>query len=72
MPQGAVAMSRLFAAMQESAQRLRIADWGVTHPSLEAVFLQVVAATEKEVRSDRQPLLAMQPTPANLAFSVEV
>jgi len=45
VPRGSVSMSHLFERVQANKERLHIADWGLTHPSLETVFLQVVAQT---------------------------
>jgi len=50
VPRDAVSMSLLFGQMVSNKEKLNISDWGLTHPSLEAVFLQVVAATELAVK----------------------
>jgi len=50
VPRDAVSMSLLFGQMVSNKEKLSISDWGLTHPSLEAVFLQVVAATELAVK----------------------
>jgi len=69
IPQGAVAMSHLFASMQKNKERLHIADWGITHPSLEAVFLQVVAQTAAEKKDTKR---GEHVTPARSNFNAQV
>ena len=43
VPKAGVVMSRLFARMEESKARLHIKDWGLSHTTLEEVFLKIVA-----------------------------
>jgi ABC-type multidrug transport system ATPase subunit len=45
VPKGAVAMSAIFKGMEESKASLQIKDWGLSHTSLEEVFLQIVAVS---------------------------
>jgi len=39
-------MSSLFGRMTERKSELEITDWGISHTSLEEVFLQIVAASQ--------------------------
>ena len=43
VPKKTVVMSRLFAQMEQSKERLHIKDWGLSHTTLEEVFLKIVA-----------------------------
>ena len=45
VPKGAVKMSALFEGMEANKAEYRIKDWGLSHTSLEEVFLQIVAAS---------------------------
>jgi ABC-type multidrug transport system ATPase subunit len=44
VPKGAVKMSALFEGMEASKSQYKIKDWGLSHTSLEEVFLHIVAA----------------------------
>ena len=44
VPKGSVTMSSLFEGMEAKKGEYRIKDWGLSHTSLEEVFLQIVAA----------------------------
>jgi len=43
VPKKNVVMSRLFAQMEQSKGRLSVKDWGLSHTTLEEVFLKIVA-----------------------------
>jgi len=44
VPKGSVAMSGVFKGMEANKEAYKIKDWGLSHTSLEEVFLQIVAA----------------------------
>ena len=44
VPKGSVAMSVIFKTMESNKAQYKIKDWGLSHTSLEEVFLQIVAA----------------------------
>jgi len=56
VPKAGVVMSRLFAEMEQNKARLHVKDWGLSHTTLEEVFLKIVA--------DTTPGGAVQPTGA--------
>ena len=45
VPKANVVMSRLFEQMEGNKQRLHIKDWGLSHTTLEEVFLKIVSDT---------------------------
>ena len=44
VPKGSVKMSTLFEGMEANKVQYKIKDWGLSHTSLEEVFLQIVAS----------------------------
>ena len=44
VPKGSVRMSQLFEGMEGHKAQYRVKDWGLSHTSLEEVFLQIVTA----------------------------
>ena len=44
VPKGSVRMSALFEGMEAHKGEYKVKDWGLSHTSLEEVFLQIVAA----------------------------
>ena len=45
VPKANVVMSKLFAQMESNKQELHIKDWGLSHTTLEEVFLKIVSDT---------------------------
>ena len=45
VPKANVVMSRLFEQMEANKERLHIKDWGLSHTTLEEVFLKIVSDT---------------------------
>ena len=47
VPKSSVVMSKVFGEMEESKGRLHIKDWGLSHTTLEEVFLKIVRANTR-------------------------
>jgi len=50
VPKGSVTMSAVFKGMEANKEAYKIKDWGLSHTSLEEVFLQIVAANSSASR----------------------
>ena len=55
VPKASVVMSQLFAQMEAEKARLHITDWGLSHTTLEEVFLKSALAGRSNAAQSLQP-----------------